>query len=520
MAIGQNYSGWAVAALVAKSFQRLSPVSRGPRTSVTSLFSWTSISIALVWVVLIPRMVPRVWSDRGIFVSVAERLLAGDILYRDVWDNKDPLFYLSIAAGRAISPFADVLMEVGWMLCAGVAVMMVGRWLGCSIPVAGFVSFGLTPLILAGRLYVAGATHLPGIAITLLILAATTRRRYAIAGGLLAGLLLLKIIMVPVALIFVAIHVASHRKWRPVGSVALSFAVCLGLLLTFLQVRGELGPYIQSLLLNVSYSQGSVAVSDWGPIVGHLRRVISGGAICVLAAIVFVLVCQLMVGREGKWVRLVGRPLILWASIAGSLLGALAVLGVTGVWVHHGQILYVSAILAALAAAHSVQDHLGSRGLSTRSALTLVALACLGLMLSGMGPHMYLKSLANAPAALSSLASTAPETEAILSIAKSGTYARVGSNDDAGHAKGLGNWQLACPRFHQYPFESEQTLTAVSDCLTTADVVVVTPSAVRVPGNSVWNAYIDKVESLLRADYTCTSSQALRICARSTPWRG
>ena len=37
-------------------------------------------------------------SDAGIFPSVAARLLDGDGLYADVWDNKDPLFYTFAAA--------------------------------------------------------------------------------------------------------------------------------------------------------------------------------------------------------------------------------------------------------------------------------------------------------------------------------------------------------------------------------------------------------------------------------------
>ena len=50
--------------------------------------------------------------DRGIFVSIAERLLAGDKLYVDVWENKDPIFYYMISLGRVFSPYADVVLEI------------------------------------------------------------------------------------------------------------------------------------------------------------------------------------------------------------------------------------------------------------------------------------------------------------------------------------------------------------------------------------------------------------------------
>lgn len=64
--------------------------------------------IALLWVVLAPRIIPDITgsaSDRSVFVSVAERLKASDVLYSEVWDNKDPLFYYTITIGRALSPY-------------------------------------------------------------------------------------------------------------------------------------------------------------------------------------------------------------------------------------------------------------------------------------------------------------------------------------------------------------------------------------------------------------------------------
>lgn len=66
--------------------------SRRTRRVLSGPLTWLAIS--LIWLALLPRIVPVPRADRGIFVSVAERLIAGDVLYRDVWDNKDPLFSL------------------------------------------------------------------------------------------------------------------------------------------------------------------------------------------------------------------------------------------------------------------------------------------------------------------------------------------------------------------------------------------------------------------------------------------
>src|SRR5690242_21618277 len=47
--------------------------------------------VVIAWAVALPRLVPSTFGDHGTYASVAERLIAGDRLYVDVWDNKDPL---------------------------------------------------------------------------------------------------------------------------------------------------------------------------------------------------------------------------------------------------------------------------------------------------------------------------------------------------------------------------------------------------------------------------------------------
>lgn len=60
--------------------------------------------IALTGVASINLAIPSVREDHGIFASVAERLLAGDRLYSGVWDNKEPVFYYTLALGRLVDP--------------------------------------------------------------------------------------------------------------------------------------------------------------------------------------------------------------------------------------------------------------------------------------------------------------------------------------------------------------------------------------------------------------------------------
>lgn len=62
----------------------------------------------VVWALVLARAVPGVQWDRGVFVSTAERLRAGNRLYADVWDNKDPLFHYALGRWRTVSPLSDM----------------------------------------------------------------------------------------------------------------------------------------------------------------------------------------------------------------------------------------------------------------------------------------------------------------------------------------------------------------------------------------------------------------------------
>ena len=77
------------------------------------------VAVVIAWAVALPRLVPSTFGDHGTYASVAERLIAGDRLYVDVWDNKDPLFYYALALGRLVSPLADVALEILWVVGRG-----------------------------------------------------------------------------------------------------------------------------------------------------------------------------------------------------------------------------------------------------------------------------------------------------------------------------------------------------------------------------------------------------------------
>ncbi|MGF9650264.1 hypothetical protein AAIH32_20085 [Pseudarthrobacter oxydans] len=464
---------------------------------------------------MLPRIIPDLGYDRGIFVSVAERLIAGDVLYVDVWDNKDPLFFFGLAITRSISPYFDVLGEVCWIASSALAVFVIAKWRGCGPITAWFASLGVSPLILTGSFYLPGHTHLPGIALTLWVFGATVFRRFVVAGALVGILTFTKITMLPVAFLLLVIVVLVFHFWRAALLASVGFTLTAGGVLALLLVRGEFEPYVESLIRNTAYSQGSLVDGQGSTFVRHLVMVASKQTLSVLVILLLMVIAVVLVHiRRGTPLWADQKSLILWASLGSSLLGATVVLGLTGLWHHHCQVLYVPAILAVIGFMHLFQPVFNVRSALPATVFTALAIGLAGHASLTAYPESVMRSISNLPHLLSRLGSIPPEAQAVLSVGDRGTYARVGHNDDLGHAYGLGEWKLACPKFHQYPFDSVQTLRDVSVCLPGAQVIIVSPSARPISNNETWNSYLSNVEVTLRLNYSCADWEGERICVR------
>ena len=471
---------------------------------------WVAIALTSTWGLVLVRAIPVPRGDRGIFVSVAERLLAGDRLYADVWDNKDPLFYFLTALGRSVSPYSDVVIEVAWILSSSIAVLTIARWLGCGSASAVFVSFGMAPIIITGALYYPGYTHLPGTALTLLMFAALTSNRFALAGVLFGSLVFMKLVILPVAAALIVTYFVFRRTRAGAFAMALGIFGPASVMLIFLAIRGELGPYFYSLIMNVSYSKSLVIDSNWGPVVTHLASVLTAAAATVILVVVAVLASEAARKPQDRVGGSATATKTIWLCTLASLATGLVVLALTGHWDHHAQILYVPAILASLMLVRRSDSVAPLKSLPSVLALLSVA-----LLLSGSSPPTaYVRSIRQMPSALAELAQLSDKASGLLSVGDSGTYARVGMNDDGGHAYGLRMWHLECPRFHQYPFEPEDILGDVASCLPNADVIVVSSSAVPRAEYPAWNRYLGDVEELLSSRYDCSAWESKRICVR------
>jgi hypothetical protein len=465
-------------------------------------------AVLAAWVTVVPRLVPGRNSDRGVFVSVAERLLAGDILYSGAYDNKEPLFYYFVALQLALGPWAEVAAEMLLIAMAAaatyiIAVKTASQW------TAAAVAFIAVPITLTGAFFLPGYTELPGIALVLAAIAGSAEKRPLITGSCVGLLVFLKLIFVPVALIGISCFLLARGRSFDAPVIALGAALSAAAVAGVLSVRGELTPFVETVKLNIAYSQGSLIGSNTGmaSLAGHLTRIgpewLSRGA--GPPALAIILTSATLRGKSGR-----RRPTLAFACVCGAtLVGSLFILSMTGFWLHHLQILYIPAIMASLSLTALI-DLAVSRG--RLPALGLVVM--MGYLLAGAPlPAAYAQSLASSYASYAGLSELSPEARRLLAIGTSGTYARFGTNDGQGHALGLRGWKLACPRFHQYYFEPPALLNRVFECASAAPTLII--SVHFEPNTSPsWNEFVVRVEDLLTEKYSCDARTGLRICRR------
>jgi 4-amino-4-deoxy-L-arabinose transferase-like glycosyltransferase len=157
--------------------------------------------VALVCLLRLPTLFePPYFGDEGIFAAVASRLLEGEQLYTDAWDNKPPLIYLLYAAVmRVVGLSIAGLRLVGavWAVGTALVVLALARRVAPPGPAAvAAVTFALlssTPFLQGTLLLTEALAALPVAAGVFLVLDAsaregTARDRRLFFAGVLFGL--------------------------------------------------------------------------------------------------------------------------------------------------------------------------------------------------------------------------------------------------------------------------------------------------------------------------------------------
>jgi hypothetical protein len=504
---------------------------RSPTSSGTARIA-TVVAVVLAWAVTLPRLVPSTFGDHGTYVSVAERLLSGDRLYVDVWDNKDPLFYYALAIGRLVSPLADVILEVLWVLGAGVSVLVLARAAGARRGLALVAGLGATPLLLTGPAYESGMTHLPGLALLLAAVACAVRARWVAAGVLVGLLLLTKLILAPVvagALLVVALHRRSTGGPSGLARAVVGAVALLAVGIGAMWLRGELPGWLENFRLNADYAEGELAASQYGPVIGHLLRAFpedgrGAGMVTVATLVVVLLAIPRSWRPRGSDTaspvpdaapntapdtasRSIS-PAVLWDLVVVSLALGLVVIAATATWPHHAQTLSAPGGFAVALVATRLSDRV------THWRAVAVVLLTGYLTAGALHPYFTLTAARSVPTNLQLLQRDSPDSVVLDALPQVRTYARAGSNDATAHAVGLGHLQLVCPRFHQYSLEPAAILDLTADCLPRADALIVDDTVRPEAGEPGWNAYVARVRALVATGYDCVRTTGSQVCVR------
>lgn len=464
-------------------------------------------AIGMTTAALMPRLTPIGNGDFFTFVSVAERLRAGDRLYADVWDNKDPFFYYALSIASSMGPWGYFVLELAWVTVALASVASLGLSQGLPRWWSMVVAFGLAPWCLIGYVYTGTLSMMPGVALALATVALAARRRWFAVGMTLGLLLFLKVILVPVAIAGALVFWRARRA-RALLATAVGGAVMTAGGLGVLLLRGELPAYVSMLLRNSDYAERMV---DGGGLTGfaqHLGRAFPGidhpGERIAAGAVFLMVLVAVTMSHRGRGTRSVA----LCAAVTG--LVCVLVLGLTAVWSHHVQMLAIPGCLALVAVASAGPP----RGVA-RTAVLLPVGVLAAFVLGGATPpsSLFIKPM-TASQPLDQARGDSPEALSTVGDDVS-TYSRLGRNDVYAHARGLGDLTLACRDFQQYPFDPPTTFSRTLGCLPESDVVFVANNFADLDESAEYASFATDVEALLAEEFACTATEYGRKCLRT-----
>ena len=475
-------------------------------------------SLALAVLLAAVRVEPQVWGDPGVWLSVGARLLEGDRLYADVFDNKDPLFFYGYAAslwiGGVRGPF---VLEVVWLGVATVGMALALRALRVGT-LAMLVGAVVYPFALTAGWYVPGATMVPALALAPLAIWLWVRNSAFWAGVVLVSTMLLKLnlgLVVAAPLVArLALGESDSSRWRRALETVGGAAAALVLAALVLAVRGELGPYLDTILYNVHYSNAGI---DDGGIRVHVeivREFFAASGKWQLPAAELAAAMLLVVAFVG-WVRLGPTFKRVSAVAVVTLAAAFVTLALTAVFGVHVQLLAYPAALGAATFVVALQSLWKPLGVLAAGALVFFALW------SSM-KHEDLSKLTAQTWTTDPLSTPGLALEATRARFFSGadrvTYAVFGRNTEDGHAAFVDtSMDLRCRYFHQYPFYREDQLEETLECARREEpmlILVTTSFYDPMRGEPAWGDFVTRARALLTSRYELVTEQGM-----SQVWR-
>jgi hypothetical protein len=467
--------------------------------------------ICIVWTLVLFRSIPIPVGDHGMFVSVAERLKAGDTLYQEVYENKDPLFHYSLALFRSFSPFGDWALEISWLVSASGAAVSLSRSIGLSFRKSALVGLIISPIVLTGSSYVPGSSHLPSIALTLIALALYFRKHIFWAGVVVGSITLFKLIALPAIFIALLFLLWKSNGRRRLWNFLTGFGSALTFYFVIVVLRGEFVPYMQSLLDTIEYADNQANTGLVSRFVGHIEPVFTAGNLssAIVALSLLALSFSAIQGRS-DWVPEIQNGRAMLIAVFVMLVVNFAVIALTGLWPHHYQIFVSQLILIFIVfIKYFVFDPWKLNAATTAGAILL------GYAIAGsISPSVWVNSLLFARANIWEQSQITPETRALKEAGLPSTFARLGTGNDRGFARGLEEWTLKCRYFGQSTLNSNHVLNETLECFPGAQFVIVDADFVELEGANSWNAFVRASESILDAEFSCEKSAESRICIK------
>ena len=467
------------------------------------------LALALGLALVLLRGDPYVAGDQGVFLSVAARMLDGDRLYAEVFDNKDPLFFYTYAGALWVGGWrGPFLLDAIWVGLAGVSVALLARAIGAPRS-AVVASFFVYPLALTAGWYLVGLSMLAALAVVPFAPWFWLRGRFVSAGVVVALVTLLKLNLAPLALAplgaLLALGAPEERRRRALAHGALGLGGALATATAFLGVRGELGGYLGAITHNVHYSSArTTADGTVGRALEHLRvgwdffyRAGRWQApLAVLVLVAFAVAVGLAWARGTRAERRLG------AVAAATLVAAFVVIALTAYWWEHLQLLACPATLVAASLIWRADASFGRR--SGAIAATIVTLFAGWSTLKAdasrdLSPVWTARVISPGAIALERA------RERFQPDARHVTYMVLGSNSEGGHAAFIGpEFDLACRYFNLYFFSRGEQFDDTLACAAreSPTFVLVTLGFFEPAGDvPEWNAFVRRSRRFLEARY-------------------
>lgn len=473
------------------------------------------ISFTGLLALLLIRLFPSKFLDHGIYISVASRLLAGDKLYDEVWDNKQPYFYFALAFARWISPYGDFLLEIFWIALLSGSTFYILRENRIPNRVSNIFGLIVVPFIASGSHYVSGQTHLPAIALYFLMRLLLLRNS-SFTGGIILGLILnfnFQIFLFFVLLLFFEpiTKILKTNILRFFEGFCASSLFCI----TLLAARAELNDYFQLYIQNFQYSNEKSVLHSNQSIFAHLINLSSkSGFVSTLSLLVIQFSTYMYFRNQQSRIKTLLKSNY-WICIS-STISSFIVLSVTGIWSHHLQLLYIPSIELILFLAYFYDEK------TFRKPRNICFIILIAAGLSGANPNPYYSSFLNFPNTFSNFSNYTESTQLLRKFQPETNYMRIGSNDDFGHAYGMERWKLNCRIFHQYAFTPASQVRELSLCMDSTDVILISKTGELLLKNSRrnpgWKYYGPRIIKQLTNDFDCKvfkiSSEYTKICER------